>query len=200
MDTEIHTRQRILIAAEELFSKKGFEKVTIREIGKNANCSHATIYFHFKDKKNILEKLAIAPMKKLLYDLKEILKRDDIDSKEKLMNICKLHLQFGLSNVYLYKQFFSTGFKADYSEVFSDEWDKFRFDIYNLLFNDFFPNHFKTLDQNQLILNSRLLHYQLHGIIVVHIASGRYFLKEEGDLIPLVEQAVHNFILTSKPR
>ncbi|MFS1513070.1 TetR/AcrR family transcriptional regulator [Chengkuizengella sp. SCS-71B] len=199
METEINTRQRILIAAEELFSKKGFEKVTIREIGKNANCSHATIYFHFKDKKNILEKLAVAPMKKLLYDLKEITKSDDIDSKEKLMRICKLHLQFGLSNVYLYKQFFSAGFKADYSEVFSDEWDKFKFDIYDLLFNDFFPNHFKTSDHNQLVLNSKLLHYQVHGIIVVHIAAGNYFLKEEGDLISLIEQTVHNFTLTSIP-
>ncbi|MDP5276480.1 TetR/AcrR family transcriptional regulator [Chengkuizengella axinellae] len=198
METEVHTRQRILIAAEELFSKKGFEKVTIREIGKKANCSHATIYFHFKDKKNILEKLAVTPMKTLLFELKEIVYNKEISSQEKLLQISRMHVEFGLSNVYLYKQFFSTGFKTDYSDVFGEEWDQFRFEMFNVLFNEFFPNHFKSRDDKELKMNCRLLHYQLHGIIVVHIANGKYFLKEKGELLPLIEQAVHNFMLTSE--
>ncbi|MCY1491299.1 HTH-type transcriptional regulator BetI [compost metagenome] len=52
------TRQRILHAAQILFSTKGFETVSIRDIAATAELSHPAIAKHFSDKKAILQALA----------------------------------------------------------------------------------------------------------------------------------------------
>ncbi|RMG61087.1 MAG: TetR/AcrR family transcriptional regulator [Deltaproteobacteria bacterium] len=46
-------RQRILVAAEELFAEKGFTGTTIREISERAGVNSAMIYYYFKDKKGL---------------------------------------------------------------------------------------------------------------------------------------------------
>lgn len=48
LTNEMQAKDRILIAARELFSKKGYEQVTVREIAKKANCSHTSIYVFLK--------------------------------------------------------------------------------------------------------------------------------------------------------
>jgi AcrR family transcriptional regulator len=47
------TREDILKAAIDLFSKKGFEGVAISEIAKNAGVSEMTLFRHFGTKRNI---------------------------------------------------------------------------------------------------------------------------------------------------
>lgn len=47
--TEIHdndTRQRILDAAEELFSKRGYQSVTLRDIAEVVGMRHASLYYY----------------------------------------------------------------------------------------------------------------------------------------------------------
>ena len=48
------TRRRLLMAASELFSEKGYQKTTIREIASNAGVTLGALYHHFKDKKELL--------------------------------------------------------------------------------------------------------------------------------------------------
>ena len=43
-------RKRILAAAEELFVREGYEKVSMRKIARRIEYSPTTIYHHFKDK------------------------------------------------------------------------------------------------------------------------------------------------------
>ncbi len=52
-DEHIEVRQRILAAAEQLFSEKGFSSTTVREITKKANCNLAAINYHFQGKDNL---------------------------------------------------------------------------------------------------------------------------------------------------
>ena len=47
------TKSRIIQAAGDLFSEKGFAKTTISDISKASGTSGALIIFHFKNKKNI---------------------------------------------------------------------------------------------------------------------------------------------------
>ncbi len=51
------TRQRILAAARSLFGRRGIDKVTIAEIGKNAKVAASTIYAIYKSKDGILRAL-----------------------------------------------------------------------------------------------------------------------------------------------
>lgn len=48
-------KDRIINSAYELFSVKGYEKTTIGEIIKQADCSKGGFYHHFKSKEEILE-------------------------------------------------------------------------------------------------------------------------------------------------
>ncbi len=52
-DENIEIRERIMAAAEELFSEKGFSSTTVREITRKANCNLAAINYHFQGKDNL---------------------------------------------------------------------------------------------------------------------------------------------------
>jgi AcrR family transcriptional regulator len=47
------TRERLLDEAESLFSKKGYDAVSVREITNAARCNLAAVNYHFGNKKNL---------------------------------------------------------------------------------------------------------------------------------------------------
>lgn len=52
-DEHIEIRERILAAAEKMFSEKGFSSTTVREITREANCNLAAINYYFQGKDNL---------------------------------------------------------------------------------------------------------------------------------------------------
>jgi AcrR family transcriptional regulator len=48
------TQQRILAAAERLFSERGFENVSVRDIAEEAGVTHPLIYYHWSSKRELL--------------------------------------------------------------------------------------------------------------------------------------------------
>jgi AcrR family transcriptional regulator len=61
------TRQRILEAAEELFSRNGFHATSVSQITKMAMVNKAALYYHFKDKNDLILSL----LRKILDELVE---------------------------------------------------------------------------------------------------------------------------------
>jgi AcrR family transcriptional regulator len=61
------TRQRILEAAEELFSKNGFHATSVSQITKKAMVNKAALYYYFKDKNDLILSL----FQKILDDFSE---------------------------------------------------------------------------------------------------------------------------------
>ncbi|MGA2109148.1 MAG: TetR/AcrR family transcriptional regulator [Syntrophorhabdales bacterium] len=59
------TKQRIIEAAEELFSKNGFHATSVSQITKKAHVNKAALYYHFKDKNDLILSL----FQKILNDL-----------------------------------------------------------------------------------------------------------------------------------
>lgn len=57
------TKRSILAAAGLLFASRGYDSVTMREIAKEAGCSHTTIYIYFKDKEALLQQLSLPRFK-----------------------------------------------------------------------------------------------------------------------------------------
>jgi AcrR family transcriptional regulator len=51
------TKQKIFDIAVDLFSKKGFSGVSVREIAKNVGIKESSLYNHFKNKDDILAKI-----------------------------------------------------------------------------------------------------------------------------------------------
>ncbi len=58
------TKKRLLDAAEKLFIKKGFS-VSTSEITKNAGLAHGTIFFHFKNRDEIVLNVVINLVKRM---------------------------------------------------------------------------------------------------------------------------------------
>ena len=53
------TKKKILTVSLELFSKKGYSAVSIRDICKIVQIKESSVYYHFKNKQAILEELLI---------------------------------------------------------------------------------------------------------------------------------------------
>lgn len=58
-DDKHSTRDRILDAAEELFAKKGFEGVSVRQIMSKAEADVSLAYYHFKSKRDLFDKVML---------------------------------------------------------------------------------------------------------------------------------------------
>ncbi len=59
-----HTRARLLDAAREVFSQRGFQRATVREICRRAEANVAAVNYHFGSKDGLLaEALNFAPLK-----------------------------------------------------------------------------------------------------------------------------------------
>ncbi len=62
---ELSTRERILAAAEQLFTLNGFESTSIRDITETASVNVAAINYHFGSKENLYTELISARMRAL---------------------------------------------------------------------------------------------------------------------------------------
>ncbi|WP_052339354.1 TetR/AcrR family transcriptional regulator [Gorillibacterium massiliense] len=67
----IVTKRNIEEAAGKLFGLYGYQGVTMREIAKEAGCSHTLIYMYYKDKEELLRQMASPLLEKLLYRIRQ---------------------------------------------------------------------------------------------------------------------------------
>jgi AcrR family transcriptional regulator len=61
----ITTGRRLLDAAEQVFSQKGYQEASILDITEAADVSKRTFYLHFTDKESVIEALAMQHFQKL---------------------------------------------------------------------------------------------------------------------------------------
>lgn len=55
------TRERILAAASQLFSRSGYEATTVKDIARECQLTDPAIYYHFGSKREILTTLLVEP-------------------------------------------------------------------------------------------------------------------------------------------
>ena len=66
------TKNQILTAALNLFSEKGFDGISVRDIAKEVGVRESALYKHFKNKQEILDKIA----EKMSEEVHEVYKND----------------------------------------------------------------------------------------------------------------------------
>lgn len=81
-------RNRIAMAAGELFESKGIDSTTMNEIAKKAGYSKATLYVYFQNKEEIVGYLVLHSMNKLKEYLASALVSEK-DFKGKYLDICR---------------------------------------------------------------------------------------------------------------
>src|SRR2546428_1587123 len=100
------TKKSILLSAGKLFAEQGFDGVTMREIAKEAGCSHTTIYIYFKDKEALLHHLSMPPLKQLKELMERILLQTDLSPEDRLKAVGRNFIRFCLVNRNMYTIFF----------------------------------------------------------------------------------------------
>lgn len=102
------TKEKILTVSLELFALKGFSETSIRDICKKVPIKESTIYYHFKNKQDILDTLSdrFVSMTKHLYisiqnraSLKSSLTKDEF--VEGSLDYLKRYLLDGFINSYI---------------------------------------------------------------------------------------------------
>lgn len=193
MPNELQARERILIAARELFSKKGYEQVTVREIAKEANCSHTSIYVFFEDKQKLLEELAKEPLDFLMKELHSIISNETLSSMEKLIKTSQTFVHFGLSYRNLYQAFMT--FESTRVDIPETKWelDETRLMLFNSL-KIAVSKKFPEWNEQQLIDFSRMIYYLLHGIIMTYKDVEERVIQIERRVLPIVKQSINYLV------
>jgi AcrR family transcriptional regulator len=77
-------RQQIMIAAKRVFYTKGFAKVTMEDIAREAELSPGTLYLYFKSKDELCASLSLRILQYLNIRLRHVSAEKGLDGEEKL--------------------------------------------------------------------------------------------------------------------
>ena len=89
-----NTRDRILTVAAKLFSEKGYDRVTTRELATEIGINAASMYYYFSSKEDILKSLYTLyshHLKEETPDLEELLILAEIDEPHKVLMKTEFH-------------------------------------------------------------------------------------------------------------
>lgn len=164
------TRRSILTAAGKLFSERGYGAVTIREIAKEAGCSHTTIYIYYKDKEELLHQLSMPHLAQLREQMLALLEDHSLSPEAKLKRISRNFIEFCMEHRNMHTLFF------EIKSVRVDETDpelkinQLRNELFGLLMK-FIQACLGLPDGDRLLSFSRIYFYMLHGIVGTYTHS-----------------------------
>lgn len=157
------TKKLILDSAANLFAMKGYDAVTIREIAKDAGCSHTAIYLYFKDKETLLHQLSLPSLNQLHQKLLSISELDSLSAESKLKEISLEYISFCLKNRNMYDIFFNAK-SSRIDEKPELEINQLRIAIFDLL-KSIIHENLSISNEEQLLAFSRIYYYQLNGVL-----------------------------------
>jgi AcrR family transcriptional regulator len=91
------TREMIMDAARDLFVRKGYQHVSMRQIAKKLDYSHGAIYYHFKNKAELFYAMVEEHFHMLNQILDDIMEQE-LEHKEKLRRVLLGFIKFGLTH------------------------------------------------------------------------------------------------------
>lgn len=114
-------KNQILEAAIQIFTKKGFEGSTTKEIAKRAKVSEGTIFRYFKTKKEILIHMLNILVEQTLFDFVEQIE-SGLEPEEAVKSLLKRHYKFMVNNQDLIKiLIYEVQFHKDLKEKFYND-------------------------------------------------------------------------------
>ncbi|MCD9020365.1 TetR/AcrR family transcriptional regulator [Cohnella sp. NL03-T5] len=164
------TKKSILSAAGELFASKGYDSVTMREIAKEAGCSHTTIYIYFKDKEALLQQLALPPLQALRSQMDAFSIQSDKPEKI-LENISLTFIAFCLNNRNMYDLFFSVKSVRVDEKAPALEINQARNELFGKLTDALQACLPLEPNDDRLLTYTRIYFFTLHGIVSTYTHS-----------------------------
>lgn len=164
------TKRSIREAAGKLFISRGYDAVTMREIAKEAGCSHTTIYLYYKDKEALLEQLAIPPLVSLEQTMFEVLNNKEIHAMDALKEQSRQFLSFCLTHKSMVPVIFNIK-AARVDEVNPQrEVNKHRNQVFAYL-SESLNRITETENNEQKINEARIFFYMLNGVVHTYLSN-----------------------------
>ncbi|MCD4677088.1 MAG: TetR/AcrR family transcriptional regulator [Desulfobacula sp.] len=89
-------RQEIILASQELFTKKGYVKTKVSDIVRHINVSQGTFYYYFKSKEEVVNAIVDLYIKELLDKALPIINNTKLTALEKLERMSNSQLEINL--------------------------------------------------------------------------------------------------------
>src|SRR5437879_6899855 len=90
-------REKVLVAAVQLFAEYGYHAAPLRDIARLAGIQAASIYHHYPNKQSLLVEIMETYMKRLNSQLEMLLRTYD-DPRERLREAIANHIRLHTSN------------------------------------------------------------------------------------------------------
>lgn len=164
------TKKSILAAAGKLFAHKGYEVVTMREIAKEAGCSHTTIYIYFKDKEALLHKLSMPPLLALTERFDVLIAREGAP-EEKLKAVSMAFVAFCLTHRNTYGLIFMVKSGRVDDQAPGTELHQTRNRLFAMLSGALRACLRSGISDEGLLAYSRIYFFALHGIVATYASS-----------------------------
>ncbi|KQL43826.1 transcriptional regulator [Brevibacillus choshinensis] len=193
------TKKAILTAAAELFSVKGFDAVSIREIAKAAGCSHTTLYIYFKDKEALLHQLSVEPLQALQQQMENVLSQHSLSPEDQLKKVSTQFIEFCLLHRTMYTLFFIVkASRIDVEAEPSTELQKLRTKLFGTLRLALLQCLPAGGKEEQVLAFARIYFYTLHGIIGTYTQSEETMEQLKERLASTFEMSVEVVLAGSK--
>lgn len=164
------TRKAIVEAAGKLFSRRGYDSVTMREIAKEAGCSHTTIYIYFKDKEALLHQLSMGPLSELQQQFIQI-RKTDMSPKDKLTRMSLQFIEFCLINRNIQTVIFTVKSVRVDDKVPELEINQVRNALFGSLIGILGECLPDGTSEDRILMYSRIYFFSLHGIVATYTHS-----------------------------
>lgn len=184
------TKGAILKAAGQLFATRGFDAITMREIAKEAGCSHTTIYIYFKDKEALLHQLAMAPLQQLREQMESTLQAAGVPAEERLHALCQGFIRFCLQHRHIYSLIFMARTSRVDAEAPELEVNRMRIHLFGLLREGLRGALPTGQSEEHLMAYARICFFSLHGIISTYLEGEESFDQLMERLGPTFDLAV----------
>ncbi len=96
-------KNELLDTAQQLFFIKGYDQTSVEAIINQAGVSKGTFYYYFKSKEDLLDKLVERLSKKIIFELKSMVEREDLNALEKLNQAFEITRNLKMENIDLVK-------------------------------------------------------------------------------------------------
>lgn len=189
-----NTKQKILEKASDLFSKKGYSNVGIREIAKAAGCSHTAIYQYFKSKNEILFECVKDSLILFQHTMEDINKSADT-AEQKILQMSHAYVKFGFEHLNSYNLLFLYAGERLDSENLESPISKLRVQCFNILKQNI-DKIFAYIDDEEIRLNiARGVFFFLHGFIGLYTSENA---KYNSRLKKIINDYLNSTLLINK--
>jgi len=172
------SRDRIVSSAKELFGTCGYRALTMRSIAKSLGYSHGALYYHFKEKSELLYELIVSDFDNLYNELRLIMMEAIYINCALLKKMMMMFIKFGLE----YPRHYEMIFMMDEEElrVYSNREQARCFELFSLVIKQLFGSKGNT-DERQSNLVWTLF-MSMHGFISYNIYYGYKFADIENSV------------------